>query len=68
MTMNDVFNFIERLAANNNRPWFAEHKAEFDQVRAYWLSQVQRIIDALAVDEPSLRPMNDFLNYSIEEE
>lgn len=55
MTMNDVFNFIERLAANNNRPWFAEHKAEFDQVRAYWLSQVQRIIDALAVDEPSLR-------------
>lgn len=55
MTMNDVFNFIECLAANNNRPWFAEHKAEFDQVRAYWLSQVQRIIDALAVDEPSLR-------------
>lgn len=55
MTMNDVFDFLSRLAANNERPWFAEHKAEYEAVRAYWLIQVQKIIDALAADDPSLR-------------
>ena len=55
MTMRDVQKFLTQLSANNDRLWFAAHKGEYEEVRAYWLSQVQRIIDALAVDEPALR-------------
>lgn len=55
MTMKKVFEFLKQLAANNDRTWFAAHKAEYEAVRAYWLAQVQQIIDTLAQDEPSLR-------------
>ena len=55
MTMRDVYDFISQLAANNDRAWFAEHKGRYEEVRAYWLSQVQRLIDALVVEEPALR-------------
>ena len=55
MTMRDVLDFLKRLAANNDRPWFAAHKDEYEQLRAYWFTEIQRVIDALAVDEPALR-------------
>lgn len=55
MTMNDIFEFLEQLAANNDRVWFAENKARYDELRAYWLGQLQRLIDALAAEEPRLR-------------
>ena len=35
--MKDLFDFFDRLAANNNRPWFVEHKAEYDELRAAWI-------------------------------
>lgn len=50
-----LFEFLDALAANNNRPWFAEHKAEFDALRASWIEQLQRLINIMAADEPSLR-------------
>lgn len=50
-----LFEFLDALAANNNRPWFAEHKAEFDALRARWIEQLQRLINIMAADEPSLR-------------
>lgn len=37
--------YLRRLNANNNRPWFQEHRAEFDEQRERWLEQVQRLID-----------------------
>lgn len=53
--MKRVYDFLERLAANNNREWFSEHRAEYDDVRAYWLGCVQKLINELAKNDPSLR-------------
>lgn len=53
--MTEVFNFLERLAANNNREWFAANKAEYEALRRQWLDEVQVLINALAEDDPSLR-------------
>lgn len=50
-----LFDFLTRLAENNDRAWFAANRAEFDALRAQWIDSVQRIVNALAVDDPSLR-------------
>ena len=50
-----LFDFLTRLAENNDRSWFAANRAEFDALRAQWIDSVQRIVNALAVDDPSLR-------------
>lgn len=50
-----LFDFLTRLAENNDRTWFAAHRAEYDTLRAEWLGNIQRIINALAIDDPSLR-------------
>ena len=39
-----LFDFFERLGANNNRPWFMEHKAEYDSIRREWIDGMARII------------------------
>lgn len=44
--------FLSRLARNNNRVWFAEHKSEYDDVRAMWLDEVDRYIARLAQHDP----------------
>lgn len=56
--MKRVYDFLEKLAANNNREWFAEHRAEYDAVRAYWLEQVQILINELAKHDPALRSVS----------
>jgi len=50
-----LFDFLTNLAANNDRTWFAAHRAEYDALRSEWLGNIQRIINALAVGEPALR-------------
>lgn len=40
--------FLNALAANNDRTWFAEHRSEYDALRAQWIGQLQRLIDAMA--------------------
>ena len=46
--MKELFSYLDALAANNNREWFAAHREEYDRLRL-------------------LKPLNDFLNYSIDE-
>lgn len=50
-----LYEFFGRLAANNNRAWFAEHKAEYEHFRALWLADLQRIINRLAESDPRLK-------------
>ena len=50
-----LFDFLTRLAENNDRTWFAANRAEYDSLRADWLTKIQRIINALAVNDPTLR-------------
>lgn len=45
--------FLLRLSANNDRAWMAEHRAEYDAVRAQWLADLQRFIDACSLWEPA---------------
>ena len=43
--MQEIFQFLRELAANNNREWFQSHRAWYDQVR----SQFNEIVKALLV-------------------
>lgn len=49
-----LFKYLRQLAANNNREWFAEHRAEFDDLRAQWLDDLQRLINAMGASDPRL--------------
>ena len=53
--MKDLFDFFDRLAVNNNRPWFMEHKAEYDNLRARWIQGVGGVIAALSDEWPEVR-------------
>lgn len=53
--MKDLFDFFDRLAVNNNRPWFMEHKAEYDDLRARWIQGVGGVIAALSDEWPEVR-------------
>ena len=34
MNTKKIMHFLKGIAANNNRQWFQEHKAEYDAVKA----------------------------------
>lgn len=53
--MDELYDFLHRLSENNNREWFAANRAEYDRLRAQWIVDVQKLINELAVYEPSLR-------------
>ena len=55
LTFADLFAFLQAVKENNNREWFAEHKAEYEALRAWWLVQLQRLIDAMARLDPRLK-------------
>ena len=42
--MTRVFDFLEQLSRNNDREWFKAHKPEFDELRALWLNDLDRLI------------------------
>lgn len=46
--LHPAFSFLRRLAENNDRAWFAAHRAEYDAVREQWLAEVDRMIARLA--------------------
>ncbi|MCH5221924.1 MAG: DUF2461 domain-containing protein [Muribaculaceae bacterium] len=52
--MKDLYNFLDQLAENNNREWFAAHKAEYERLRAIWISDLQKLIDCMAIYDRSL--------------
>lgn len=52
--MKELFSYLDALAANNNREWFAAHKAEYERLRARWIDDVQRLIDLMSAYDPSL--------------
>lgn len=49
-----LYDFLGRLAANNNREWFRAHRDEYDCLRALWLADVDRLIACMAQWEPAL--------------
>lgn len=49
-----LYDFLTRLAANNDRQWFADHKREYDELRALWMADLDRIIAAMTEWEPAM--------------
>lgn len=49
-----LYDFLEQLARNNNREWFKAHKPEFDELRALWLDDIDRLIAHMTAWEPSM--------------
>ncbi len=52
--MNRCIDFLRRLSANNNRPWFQEHKEEYETIRAKWLADLDRLIGQMTLWQPDL--------------
>lgn len=49
-----ILNYLSDLAANNNRPWFAEHKDEYLAVRADFEDGVAKAINRIARFDQSI--------------
>ncbi len=39
-----LYDFLSRLQANNNREWFRANKTEYDALREQWLADIDRLI------------------------
>ena len=48
MNIKKIMRFLKDIAANNNRQWFQEHKAEYDAVKADFEKGVDQVISCLA--------------------
>ena len=53
--MKAIFNYLEKLAKNNNREWFMANKEEFDSLRVVFEFMVQEFIDKLSHFDHSLK-------------
>lgn len=49
-----LFDFLNRLAMNNNREWFHQNKGEFDELRALWINDIQRLISLMSEYDDTL--------------
>lgn len=45
--------FLNQLAVNNDRRWFAAHRDEYEQMRGGWIADVDRFIAACTLWEPA---------------
>ncbi|TKC07531.1 DUF2461 domain-containing protein [Pedobacter frigoris] len=52
MIKSDTLSFITDVAQNNNREWFAEHKARYETAKADVLAFVDQLIPQLAAADP----------------
>jgi uncharacterized protein (TIGR02453 family) len=49
-----TFKFLKGLKGNNNRPWFQQHRDEYDQARANVLGVVDHVIAGIAGFDPPI--------------
>ena len=47
-----LFEFLRQISRNNNREWFQQHKSEYDDLRAQWLEEVDRMLSLMTTWEP----------------
>lgn len=50
----ELYRFLDELAANNDRQWFAQNKSRYDDLRDRWLADIDRLISLMSVWEPDL--------------
>ncbi len=49
-----LYEFLRQVACNNNREWFHAHKETYDELRALWLADLDRLLGLMSVYEPGL--------------
>ena len=52
--MAQLYDFLRRLDANNNRDWFKANRTEYDELRQLWLNDLDRLIALMAQWDPAL--------------
>lgn len=50
--------FLDRLARNNNRPWFTDHREEYLEAKAEFEAMVEALIPMLQRMDPELGPVS----------
>lgn len=53
--MKEILDFLEQLAANNNKPWFDEHKEEYKVVKARFDAFAMDFLHGVEAFEPRVR-------------
>ena len=51
-----LYSFLEELRRRQDREWFKANRSEYDDLRALWLADVDRLLAAIRQWWPSLRP------------
>lgn len=54
MDISAIMKFLTEVAANNNRPWFQEHKQEYEHAKAEFEHGVDDLIKAIAIFDPTI--------------
>lgn len=54
MNAKRILSFLRQVTANNNRPWFQEHKAEYDAVRAEFEQGIAQAIERIMTFDPEI--------------
>lgn len=52
--MKGIYKFLDEVAQNNSRQWLAAHKAWYDELRAEWIEDLDKLIDEMTVWQPDL--------------
>ncbi len=47
------------MSRHNDRAWFAEHKTEYDELRAAWSADISRLLAYMKEGDPTLASLND---------
>lgn len=53
-----LYDFLSRLRDNNYREWFKANKAEYDDLRAAWIEDIDRMIVLMGRWEPAIAMAN----------
>lgn len=54
MLQRSTLKFLKDLRKNNNKPWFDQHRDEYERAREDYLHMVQKVIDQFGKKEPAL--------------
>ena len=53
-----ILTFLRQVMANNNRPWFQEHKAEYEAVRTEFERGVAQALERIVTFDPEIAHLN----------
>lgn len=52
--MKEIYKFLDEVAQNNSRQWLAAHKEQYDELRAQWIDDLDKLISLMTVWQPDL--------------